>query len=98
MRLFSPHQILSLILLPRASMAEWDSPLSTLPKSTAATSEDAPWNLCISATKRQPITIKRGDPLMHMEFLKREGEPSPYNGNYMFQFMSEEEISAMSTS
>jgi hypothetical protein len=28
-----------------------------------------------------------------MEFLKREGEPSPYNGNYRFQFMSEEEIS-----
>jgi len=45
------------------------------------------------SNERTPITIKRGDPLMHMEFLKREGEPSPYNGNYMFQFMSEEEIS-----
>jgi len=33
-----------------------------------------------------------GSPLMHIEFLKREGEPSPYIGGYMFQFMSEEEI------
>ncbi len=45
------------------------------------------------SNERQPITIKRGDPLMHIEFMKREGEPSPYNGNYMFQYMSEEEIS-----
>lgn len=45
------------------------------------------------SNERQPITIKRGDPLMHIEFLKREGEPSPYNGNYMFQFMNEDEIS-----
>ena len=44
------------------------------------------------SNERQPITIKRGDPLMHIEFVKREGEPSPYNGGYMFQFMSEEEI------
>jgi hypothetical protein len=27
---------------------------------------------------------------MHIEFLKREGEPSPYNGTYMFQFNTEE--------
>jgi len=45
------------------------------------------------SNERQPITIRRGDPLMHIEFVKREGEASPYNGNYMFQFMSEEEIS-----
>ncbi len=45
------------------------------------------------SNERQPITIKRGDPLMHMEFIRREGEPSPYNGNYMFQYMTEEEIS-----
>src|SRR2546426_1579296 len=45
------------------------------------------------SNERQPITIKRGDPLMHIEFLKREGEPSPYNGGYMFQFMSGEEVS-----
>jgi len=45
------------------------------------------------SNERQPITIKRGDPLMHIEFLKREGEPSPYDGNYMFQYMTEDEIS-----
>ena len=45
------------------------------------------------SNERQPITIKRGDPLMHIEFLKREGEPSPYNGSYMFQYMTEDEIS-----
>ena len=44
------------------------------------------------SNERQPITIKRGDPLMHIEFLTREGEPSPYNGGYMFQYMSEDEI------
>src|SRR2546430_4714506 len=42
------------------------------------------------SNERQPITIKRGDPLMHIEFLKREGEPSPYIGGYIFQFISEE--------
>jgi len=40
---------------------------------------------------RQPITIKRSDPLMHIEFMTREGEPSPYSGSYMFQYMSSEE-------
>jgi len=40
---------------------------------------------------RQPITIKRGDPLMHIEFITRVGEPSPYSGSYMFQYMSSEE-------
>jgi dCTP deaminase len=40
---------------------------------------------------RQPITIKRGDPLMHVEFITRDGEPSPYLGPYMFQYMSEDE-------
>ncbi len=45
------------------------------------------------SNERQPITIKRGDPLMHIEFMKREGEPSPYVGNYMFQYMTEDEIS-----
>ncbi len=45
------------------------------------------------SNERQPITIKRGDPLMHVEFLKRDGEPSPYNGGYMFQYMTEDEIS-----
>lgn len=41
---------------------------------------------------RQPITIKRGDPLMHIEFISREGEPSPYKGNYMFQYMTDDEV------
>ena len=42
--------------------------------------------------ERTPITIKRGDPLIHIEFLTRLGEPSPYSGQYMFQYMTEEEI------
>ena len=41
---------------------------------------------------RQPIVIKRGDPLMHMEYITREGKPSPYLGPYQFQYMSEEEV------
>lgn len=40
---------------------------------------------------RQPITIKRGEPLMHIEFLTRDGTPSPYQGPYMLQYMSEDE-------
>jgi dCTP deaminase len=43
------------------------------------------------SNERQPITIKRGDPLMHIEFLTREGEPSPYMGAYQFQYVTEEE-------
>jgi len=41
---------------------------------------------------RSPITIKRGDPLMHIEFITRIGEPSPYIGEYQFQYMTDEEI------
>lgn len=41
---------------------------------------------------RIPITIKRGDPFMHMEFVTREGEPSPYTGKYQFQYLTEEEL------
>ena len=40
---------------------------------------------------RRPITIKRGDPFMHIEFITREGEPSPYLGEYQFQDMTLEE-------
>jgi dCTP deaminase len=40
---------------------------------------------------RAPITIKSGDPLMHIEFMRREGEPEPYDGKYMFQFMDDRE-------
>lgn len=41
---------------------------------------------------RRPITIKRGDPFMHVEFVTREGEPAPYNGEYQFQFLSDDEM------
>ncbi|MCP8323566.1 MAG: hypothetical protein L6N96_05250 [Candidatus Methylarchaceae archaeon HK02M2] len=41
---------------------------------------------------RQPITIKEGDPLMHIEFMTRMGDPSPYSGPYMFQYMNDGEI------
>lgn len=44
------------------------------------------------SNERQPITIRRGDPLMHIEYMKRQGDPSPYSGQYMFQFMSDDEI------
>jgi dCTP deaminase len=43
------------------------------------------------SNERAPITIRQGDPLIHIEFLRREGEPSPYAGKYMFQFMNNEE-------
>jgi dCTP deaminase len=43
------------------------------------------------SNERTPITIKRGDPLIHIEFLRREGEPEPYSGRYMFQYMNERE-------
>lgn len=42
--------------------------------------------------ERDPIIIKRGDPFMHIEFITREGKPSPYNGKYQFQYLSEEEL------
>ncbi len=41
---------------------------------------------------RRPITIKRGDPFMHIEFITREGEPSPYVGEYQFQDMTNDEM------
>src|SRR3989442_12445665 len=43
------------------------------------------------SNERQPITIKRGDPLMHIEFVKRDGEPSPYNGGFNFYVLGGEE-------
>ena len=42
---------------------------------------------------RRSITIKRGDQLMHIEYISREGEPSPYKGDYMFQYMTDDEVS-----
>jgi len=41
---------------------------------------------------RCPITIKCGDPFMHIEFVTREGEPAPYMGEYQFQYLSVEEM------
>ena len=41
---------------------------------------------------RAPITIKRGDPFMHIEFVTREGGPSPYDGEYQFQYLADEEL------
>jgi len=41
--------------------------------------------------ERRPITIQRGDPLIHIEFSTREGLPSPYAGQYMFQYLNDEE-------
>jgi dCTP deaminase len=41
---------------------------------------------------RHPITIKRGDPFMHVELMTRIGEPSPYMGEYQFQYMTDEEM------
>lgn len=43
------------------------------------------------SNERTPITIRQGDPLIHIEFLRREGAPEPYRGRYMFQFMDEAE-------
>ena len=43
------------------------------------------------SNNRRPITIKRGNPFMHIEFLTREGDPSPYDGQYQFQYVTEEE-------
>jgi dCTP deaminase len=45
------------------------------------------------SNERTPITIKQGDPLIHIEFLRREGAPEPYSGRYMFQFMDDRETS-----
>ena len=41
--------------------------------------------------ERSPITIRRGDPLIHIEFDTREGTPSPYAGQYMFQYLNDDE-------
>jgi dCTP deaminase len=44
------------------------------------------------SNERRPIMIKRGDPFMHMEFITREGAPSPYMGEFQFQYLNDEEI------
>lgn len=42
--------------------------------------------------EREPVVIRKGDPFMHIEFITRAGEPSPYEGEYQFQYMTSEEI------
>ena len=44
------------------------------------------------SNERTPITIRKGDPLIHIEFITRIGKPSPYMGEYQFQYMSDEEV------
>jgi dCTP deaminase len=46
---------------------------------------------------RCPITVKHGDPFMHIEFETREGEPSPYVGRYQFQYLTDEELEMYSS-
>ena len=42
--------------------------------------------------ERMPIVVRKGEPFMHIEFVRREGRPLPYEGGFMFQHMNEEEI------
>ena len=44
------------------------------------------------SNNRQPITIKKGDPFIHIEFITREGKPAPYDGPYQFQYMNDKEV------
>jgi len=44
------------------------------------------------SNERAPITIRRGEPFIHAEFITREGDPAPYVGEYQFQFMTSEEV------
>jgi dCTP deaminase len=44
------------------------------------------------SNERAPITIRRGEPFIHVEFITREGDPAPYIGEYQFQFMTAEEV------
>jgi len=44
------------------------------------------------SNERAPITIRKGEPLMHIEFITRIGNPSPYIGEYQFQYMTENEV------
>lgn len=42
--------------------------------------------------EREPVMIRKGEPFMHIEFITRIGDPSPYEGEYQFQFMTREEV------
>ncbi len=41
---------------------------------------------------RESVTVRRGEPFMHFELIRREGAPMPYQGRYMFQFMDDQEV------
>jgi len=41
---------------------------------------------------RDSVTIRKGEPFMHFELMRREGAPRPYQGRYMFQFMDDSEV------
>ncbi len=44
------------------------------------------------SNERKPITIRKGDPLIHIEFITQLGKPAPYMGEYQFQYMSDDEV------
>ena len=43
------------------------------------------------SNERTPIEIGESDPFMHFELVTRLGEPSPYQGQYQFQYMTRRE-------
>lgn len=42
--------------------------------------------------EREPVVVRKGEPFMHIEFITRVGDPSPYEGEYQFQYMEKLEI------
>jgi dCTP deaminase len=44
------------------------------------------------SNNNQPIAIQKGDPLVHIEFMSRIGDPSPYIGPFQFQYMTNSEV------
>ncbi|MGC8555895.1 MAG: dCTP deaminase domain-containing protein [Conexivisphaera sp.] len=42
--------------------------------------------------ERDTVTVRRGEPFMHFELMRREGPPRPYQGRYTFQFMDDMEV------
>lgn len=44
------------------------------------------------SNERKPIEIRKSDPFMHFELMSRVGEPSPYQGQYQFQYMTRQEV------
>ncbi len=44
------------------------------------------------SNERTPIEIRESDPFMHFELVSRLGKPSPYQGEYQFQYMTKQEV------